>query len=89
MKEILHDVTRHMPHWASLIGIIVAAFLGFLFFAYDQVFQSAIMVSAGVAFVIWGIVHHWLHEDLHPKVVLEYIATALVGTIILLSLIWR
>lgn len=57
-------------------------------FPYDRVLQSAIVVSFGISFVVWGVVHHHIHEELHPKVVLEYIATAVLGIVVLLFVIW-
>lgn len=89
MKDFLHDITKHSAHYLSLIGIIGAGFLGFLLFPYDQIFRSTVVVALGISFVIWGVVHHFIHEDLHIKVVWEYIMTALLATVILLSLIWK
>lgn len=85
----MHYLTKHLPHHFSLIGIIAAGFLGLLFFSYDKGFQSAIVIATSTSFVVWGIVHHHIHDDLHPKVVLEYIATAVFGAVILLAVIWR
>lgn len=83
----MREFSRHLVHYLSLIGILVVAFVGFVTFEYDQAFQSAIAISLGVAFVVWGLVHHHLHDDLHPKIVLEYLAIALLGVAVLLSVI--
>jgi len=40
-------------------------------------------------YILWGIVHHYLEGDLHPRVVLEYAAVALLGFLILWSIIMR
>lgn len=86
---MLHDLTKHLTHYLALLGVIVVAGWGLLTFQYDKSFQSAIAVSLGAAFVVWGVVHHHILEDLHPKVVLEYIATAVLGVAILLTIFWR
>jgi hypothetical protein len=85
---MLHDFTRHLSHYLSLMGIILGSLAGVIFFPYDKPFQTAVCISAGTAFVVWGIVHHHIHDDLHPKVVLEYIASAALGVVLLLVVIW-
>lgn len=85
----MRDLTRHFSHWASLAGVIVIAGWGLINFSYDRAFQSAIAISLGAAFVVWGIVHHHIHEDLHPKIILEYVAMAAFGVVALLAVIWR
>lgn len=85
----MHQFTRHLTHYTSLLGVLGAALLGLLIFSYDQYFQSAIAISSGVAYVVWGIAHHHVHEELHHKVVFEYIATAVLGVVVLLALIWN
>lgn len=37
---------------------------------------------AAAAYVSWGIIHHARRGDLHLKIVLEYLALALLGVVI-------
>lgn len=83
------EISKHLPHYLSLGGVIVAAIIGFLYFPYDPAFQTAISIALGVSFFVWGIVHHYLHKDLHPKIVLEYLSIGILGIVVLLSVIWR
>lgn len=83
----MKELSRHFVHYASLVGLLVVAFFGFVWFEFDRLFQSAIAISLGVAFVAWGLVHHHIHDDLHPKIVIEYIAIAALGVTVLLSVI--
>lgn len=89
MKSLLSEVSGHLAHYAALGGIFAVSLWGLFAFSYDQSFQSAVAISCAVAFVAWGIIHHHIHGDLRPKIVLEYIATAVLGVIILLSIIWK
>lgn len=86
---MLPEINKHLAHYFSLAGIVLVSMWGIFSFPYDQGFQSVIAMSLGVAFVFWGLVHHHIHQDLHPKIVLEYVATAVLGVIILLSIIWK
>ncbi len=85
---MLHEATQHLAHYFTLVGIVLVALWGFLSFPQDQMFQSVIAISFGVSFVAWGIIHHHIHEELHSKIVLEYIATAFFGVTVLLFVIW-
>lgn len=85
---MFQDLTRHLTHYLSLIGIIGVSLLGLLIFQYDKNFQTAICLSAGISYIAWGIIHHHIHDDLHIKVVLEYIASAALGVVVLLAVIW-
>ena len=88
MKSILRDVTRHSSHYLCLLGLILAALFGLLAFPYDKGFQSAIALASGVSYIVWGAVHHYLLEDHHPRVVIEYASIAFLAVAILLSIIW-
>ena len=80
---------RHFPHYLSLFGVIFVGLLAFLIFSYDRGFQLAILVSVAAAYVAWGFVHHYIHKDLYLSVIIEYAAVALVGLVIVFSLILR
>lgn len=79
--------STHLPHYLSLFGIFAVGLVGFLLFSYDRAFQIAIIVAVAISYVAWGIIHHYLHRDLHLSVVIEYIAVAIIGLVIVFSLI--
>lgn len=89
MKSFLSEASRHLAHYGALGGIFTVSLWGLFAFSYDQSFQSAIAISCAVAFVAWGTIHHHIHGELHPKIILEYIATAVLGIVVLLSIIWK
>lgn len=88
-KSFLSEVSGHLAHYGTLGGIFAVSLWGLLAFSYDQWFQSGVAISCGIAFVVWGVIHHYIHGYLHPKVILEYIATAVLGIVVLLSIIWK
>lgn len=71
------------------MGIFVAAVLGFVIFSYDRSFQVLISIAVAVSYVVWGIIHHYLHKDLYLEVVIEYIIVAALGLVTLFSLLFR
>lgn len=85
----MRSIARHLPHYMALFGLLLAGFAGFIIFSYDKSFQTAVAVATAVGYVLWGVVHHFLHKDLHIETVVEYIAVASLGLIILFSLVIR
>ncbi|GEM_PF-431912 len=79
----------HLPHYLPLIGIFTAGILAFWIFSYDKQFQAGVAISLAISHVIWGIVHHHIHQDLSLEIVLEYVAVALFGLAVVLSVIFR
>lgn len=85
----MKGIARHLPHYFLLMGILVFGFGGLILFSYDRRFQVGIAVATAVSYVVWGIIHHYLHRDLHLEVVIEYMAVASLGLVVLFSIIGR
>jgi hypothetical protein len=80
---------KHLPHFLSLFGILFASFVGLVLFSYDKNFQLSIAVAAAASYISWGVVHHILHKNFHFEIFLEYLAVAILGLTIIVSLIIR
>lgn len=80
---------KHFVHYLSLIGILIAGVLGFYLFSYDRLFQIGIASALAAAYVSWGVIHHTIHKDICLSIVLEYVAVAILGVVMVLSLIYR
>ena len=82
-------MTKHLSHYMALFGILLAGFAGLILFSYDKNFQIAVSFALAVAYVTWGVVHHHLHRDLHIETFIEYLVVAILGFVIIFSLIVR
>lgn len=80
---------KHLPHYLLLFGILFAGFAGLVLFSYDKSFQAVVALATAGAYVTWGVVHHYLHKDLHLEVFIEYLTISILGFVILYSLILR
>jgi hypothetical protein len=85
----MKTMTRDLPHYLSLFGILMAGFAGLVLFSYDKNFQFSVALATAGSYVAWGIVHHAIHKDLYIETVLEYAAIAFLGIVIIFSLITR
>lgn len=86
---MLKDFTHHTSHYLPLLGVILAGTLGFYLFSYDKAFQAVITVAVAASYVSWGLVHHFIHGDLHTSVILEYLAIAVLGVVLVFSVLFR
>ena len=77
-----------MKHYLPLLGIMTAGLVGFVTFSYDKAFQAVMLIGIAVSYVVWGIVHHHLHDDLYLIIVLEYIIIATLGLVVGFSLLF-
>jgi hypothetical protein len=60
--------------------------LGTAFFLYAQgnpLMQFVIGMVTSIAYVLWGLVDHYVHHDLHQKVVVEYLLVGCIAIVIL------
>lgn len=82
-------ITRHLQHYLPLLGIFVVGVIGFTYFSYDTNFQAAIAIGMAAAYISWGVVHHYIHRDLHTSVFVEYAIIALLGLTIVFTILFR
>ena len=80
---------KHLGDYFSLIGILVATFVGFFVFWYDKNFQLALITAASLAYFVWGIIFHFLRKDLNIQLIIEYAVFASLGFVIGVSVVFR
>lgn len=83
------DFVRHPLHYFSLLCMFVLGLWGLFWFNYNPTLQVLIVVSLGVSYVVWGIIHHWEHRDLHLKIVFEYVLMAVFVVLMFTSLVLK
>ena len=81
--------TKDLSHYIPLVGVLAAGLIGFILFSYDTGFQLILLIAVAISYVIWGIIHHLMHDDLDILVVVEYVAVATLGLVIVFSLLFR
>ena len=81
--------TKNLSHYMVLFGILLAGFAGLILFSYDKNLQIATASALVLSYASWGVAHHYLDNDLHLETVLEYIVVAVLGFVIIFSLIIR
>lgn len=77
----------HISHYFVLFGLLAITVGGFWFFSWDKAFQVSIAIAMVASYVAWGVVHHWLHDDLYLEVVVEYLGIAVLGSVLAITLL--
>jgi predicted PurR-regulated permease PerM len=85
----MKSMTKHLSHYMALFGILLAGFAGLILFSYDKNFQVAVALALTLSYVAWGVIHHYLHRDLHIETFIEYLVVAVLGFVIIFSLLLR
>lgn len=74
-------------HSITLASILGSGFSLFLYFQYNKEAQAFVILITAIAYVLWGILHHKLTHYLTYEIVFEYILVAMMGSLVVLSLI--
>ncbi len=83
------DFSRHPLHYFTLLSLMLVGLWGIFWFSFQPAVQLIIIIAMSVSYVVWGIIHHYEHKDLHPKIVLEYILVAMLAILVFGSLLLR
>lgn len=86
---LLSSIRKHLLHYIFLLAILFLGFGSFLLVGYDRQLQTNISVLISVSYFSWGMVHHFLKDDLHPKIVLEYLLISALVFLLLFTIVQR
>ena len=81
------DFSRHPLHYFTLLTVQLIGLWGIFLFTYRPSLQLVVLISMAVSYVVWGIMHHKEHRDLHPKIVAEYLLIAALAVLLFGSLL--
>lgn len=73
------DAKKHLWYYSGLLIVSLLALSLLWMTAYDGALQMAVIVLMSLFYVVWGLLHHFMHHDLHIKIVLEYILIGALG----------
>lgn len=78
---------RHLFHFIFLLLLLSLVSLLILAFQFQTTFQIILIIFLGLTYILWGIIHHFKIKDLHPRIILEYVLIALLGTAVLITIL--
>lgn len=87
--DIKADRHFHIIHYLFLTVILSLAVVFFSISAGNPPSQFKVAIITSVLYFLWGIIHHKLEGDLHPKIMVEYLLIAVLAIILLRGAIFR
>lgn len=82
-------MTKDLKHYLALIAFLSIGLALFLVFNYNRQLQVGITLIMAVGYVLWGIIHHTIKKEFHPRIILEYILVAIVASVVVIFLLMR
>lgn len=73
---------KHINYYAVLIIMLFLVIFMLLSLSGYKDIQLIFIAFAAAAYIVWGLIHHWLEHSLNSKIVLEYLLFGLLGLII-------
>lgn len=84
-------IKKHLKHHGSYhLSLLLVLTLGVVLAYYsrgNKQLEMMVLVGIASAYVLWGVIHHYVMHDLTYKIVIEYIAMASLGLVLALFLI--
>lgn len=83
---MLEKVNKHIGYYLSLIAILSLGLI-LTFSISDKQSQMQVLTLTALFYVGWGVLHHFLHHELTPKIVVEYVLMAALGLTLIFFLL--
>ncbi|MBI3980823.1 hypothetical protein HY345_02385 [Candidatus Microgenomates bacterium] len=83
------EIKKYLFHYLFLAIILFFGVVIFMMVGFDKTLQLNVAILTIASYFLWGIIHHFLKDDLHIKVVIEYLLITALSLILVLSLLYR
>lgn len=78
-----HRITHYI---VLFLGFALFALL-FTLFRYNAYFENIFVVSIGIFYCTWGLLHHYFEDRLNRLVILEYLSFTTFTVVLLLTVL--
>ena len=83
---MMKNIHKHFWHYLVYFLIFGGGLSLLLFTKGNSSLQAMSIIMIAFLYFLWSMVHHYVHHQLHPRVVVEYILIVMLGTILILFL---
>ncbi len=77
----------HYLHYFVLFAILGGGMWAFSFVRPNVTLQLLVGLATALAYVLWGVIHHVIQKDLHPKIVIEYMLIGAIAMVLLVTIL--
>jgi hypothetical protein len=75
--------------YVILVAMMLSGVGAVVFFNFNRVFQTVVVIILAMIYVLWGLVYHLFKKDFHLKVLWEYLLVAALAGLSVTFLLWR
>lgn len=70
--------------WYYMVSLIIfcTGLVLIMSVSYSHKLQSVFVIMVAVLYFVWSLLHHYVHHELHYRVVLEYALMASLGVVL-------
>jgi len=79
MSEYSANIRKHVGYYTSLIVMLVLGLSLVFLTAHDKQLQLYSLIGTASSYVLWAVVHQYVHHHLTAKIVVEYVLVGLMG----------
>jgi len=83
---MIKNIKKHSWHYLVYLVIFGGGLTLVVATRGNASLQATFLIMTAFIYFMWSMVHHYVHHDLHPRVVVEYILMVVLGTILTLFL---
>ena len=83
------DLHFHMVHYMVLVLLLSVMGLFYFLTVGNSHLQFKIVILTASMYFAWGMVHHYLEGDLHPKIMVEYLLIAILSVFLYKGVLYR
>lgn len=76
---INYKTKRHLWYYGGLLIVLCSSLFLVSQSLHDLNLVMGITLLMSFFYVTWGILHHYIHHDIHAKVVIEYVLIGVLG----------
>lgn len=78
------NTKKHTFYYFSLILLLLIEGIVMYSVSPNRQLQRNVLIVSSFIYVIYGMLHHKMHHDIHAKVVIEYALVAMLGIALVL-----
>ena len=72
-------IKKHIGYYISLLAIITAGLVLISTNSFDVQARITVIILITFFYIVWGVLHHYIHHDLTAKIMLEYVLIGVLG----------
>lgn len=76
------NLLKHLKYYIALLVMQIVGFFVLLSLSGSREFQIAAIVTSGIGYMTWAILHQYLEHSLTTKIVVEYVLFGTFGIVV-------